>query len=280
VGEEVPFRVPLQQRAPSFASDSCKGQFKSCIAALNLVRLRERWRLKTVTAAFHATATGKGQVDEESAVASNVLNQLEKDESVPRGEWIVKPCRQIAPKQLRGTALRLPQVTRFLEDRASEADPIAELPALHVQEVPVIVGAYGCGLVMVMKTPYSLPLGAQRSVNGVAFKYKYHEVVVDVQPLRRVELNGDELVGAVVSSNCVPFVRNGAYKKPFMLKLAEIVLPASPDELRAASLTRANCLGITLLPPPHVGSPQVFLVPSAMLDELREAEQLQRALGE
>jgi hypothetical protein len=96
----------------------------------------------------------------------------------------------------------------------------------------------------------------------------------------RLELDSDELGDAELPPEFVPFVRNAAYKKPFMLKLAEVVLPGSPNELWEAGYTRTNCLGITVLPPPYVGAPQVFLVHATTLDALRESEQLQRALGE
>jgi hypothetical protein len=82
----------------------------------------------------------------------------------------------------------------------------------------------------------------------------------------------DELGDAELTRDCVPFVRNAAYKKHFMLKLAEVVLPGSPSDLREAGYTRANCLGITALPPPYVGAPQDFLVHATTLDALRESE--------
>lgn len=74
--------------------------------------------------------------------------------------------------------------------------------------------------------------------------------------------------------------RDGAYKKAFLLKLAQVVLQLAIEDLTATQRTRANCLGITLLPPPYVGSPQVFLIHSATLTTLRNAEQQQQALGE
>lgn len=104
--------------------------------------------------------------------------------------------------------------------------------------------------------------------------------MLDVQPLRRVAVDSDEVGGAVIPRDQVPFVRDSMHKKPFLLKLAQVVLPQSVEDLKAANLDRSNYLGITLLPPHHVGSPQVFLVPYAMLDTLREAEQEQMALGD
>lgn len=98
--------------------------------------------------------------------------------------------------------------------------------------------------------------------------------------LRRVDPDAGELGGSDLPPDCVAFVRDGTYKKPFLLKLSQVVLPLALDEFKEAGMTRADCLGMTLLPPPHVGSPQVFLIHTLTLATLRDAEQEQLVLGD
>lgn len=183
------------------------------------------------------------------------------------GEWKVVPCHEVPPQPVKVAAVRLPLTRDFLTAGG-------ELPVLNVALVSVIVGVYGCNLVIVVGLPYTLDKAMTRQFKKATFSFKNNEEVLNVQPMRRAD--GAETGGAVIPPDQVPFVRDGTHTKPFLMKLAQVVLPQSVDDLNEAQLD----LGITLLPPPHVGSPQVFLVPSTMLDKLRDAEQQQIALGD
>ena len=142
------------------------------------------------------------------------------------------------------------------------------LPALQADTIPVIVGAYGGRLVIVTGLPQKLDKAIKRQVNGATFSYKNNEVVLEVQPLRQVDNNDQLLEGVELGPTNVAFVRNGAYKKAFLLKLTQVVLPQSIEDLAVSGFTRSNCLGIKLLPTPYVGAPQVFLVHSTTLATL------------
>ena len=90
-------------------------------------------------------------------------------------------------------------------------------------------------------------------MHGHKFSFKAGELVFEVHPLRRV----NDLPAEVPAGHEV-FERDGAYNKAFLLSLFQVVLPESIDILAAAGRTCANCLDITLLPPPYVGAPLMF----------------------
>lgn len=130
-------------------------------------------------------------------------------------------------------------------------------------------------LVIVTGLPPAFDKLTTRQVHGHKFSFKAGELLLEVHPLRRV----NDLPAEVPAGHEV-FERDGAYNKAFLLSLSQVVLPQSTDDLTAAGKTRANCLDITLVPPPYVGAPQMFLVPTATLHTLRDVEQEQIALGE
>ena len=183
------------------------------------------------------------------------------------------PCYEVAAKAPKVLDLRLRELCEFLEVGGA-------LPALQADTIPVIVGAYGGRLVIVTGLPQKLDKATKRQVNGATFSYKNNEVVLEVQPLRQVDKDDPLLEGVELGPTNVAFVRNGAYKKAFLLKLTQVVLPQFIEDLAVSGFTRSNCLGIKLLPTLYVGAPQVFLVHSTTLATLQDAEQVQIALGD
>ena len=374
-------------------TDGCKGQFKNRFNGVNISDLREKYDLKSVSHAYHATATGKGMVDEEGAVGKNLHNTLEKSEAVravdtrqfvemlwehdydfqptpasrgsparrpnsvdqrlaflvmdesenptqddranpgiviidmtkaknaielpgiasryvmesvkpslaplsdkdkvikvrllycsckycllgtgdhcaytaDMGAWKNMACYEVPRLPPKAAHTRLPEVHGFL----AAGGP---LPPLEASAVPVIVGGSAGRLIIVTGLPPAFDKLTTRQVQGHKFSFKAGELVLEGHPLRRV----NDLPAEVPAGHEV-YERDGAYKKAFLLSLSQVVLPQSTDILAAAGKTRANCLGITLLPPPYVGASQMFLVPTAILHTLRDVEQEQVALGE
>ena len=187
------------------------------------------------------------------------------------GEWKTVPCYEVEPKPPKPVLVRLPLYKSFLFGDGS-------LPDLSMEDVPIIVGARGGRLVIVVGLPTTLDSATRRQVNNVEFKYKANDVVLDVCPLTRIDPESPE-APEDIPANCILFVRDSTYKKPFMLKLTQVVLP-DLDDLQTQGKSRLDCLDIGLLPSPHVGAPQIFVVKSSILEDLRAVEESHILLGD